>query len=127
MHVHSGKSSNEMLLKRCDGPFCSVDSMVVRRDELDADFFRSDVFFNCGRTFFIHHIQCRVVASCFEGSDHFCECSHHGCICARWHGANDDSVEIINICNENILHTFERVHRECTGDVSVHCSRDVVG
>jgi hypothetical protein len=25
------------------------------------------------------------------------------------------------------LHTIERSHRECTGDVSVHCSRDVVG
>ncbi len=127
MHVHSGKSSDEMLIKRCDGLFCSVDSIVVRQDELDADFFRSDVFFDCGRTFVIQHIQCRVVASCFEGSDHFCECSHHGCICARWHGTNNDSIEIINICNKNILHTIERSHRECTGDVSVHCSRDVVG
>ena len=117
MHVHSGESSNEMLLKSCDGSFCSVDLMVVWRDKLDADLFRPDVFFDCGRAFFVHHVQCRVVAPCFEGSDHFCECSHHGCNCARWHGAIDDCVEIINICNEKILHTFERVNR------SVHCSQ----
>ena len=29
-----------MFLKSCDGLFCSIDSMVVRGDEVDADFFR---------------------------------------------------------------------------------------
>jgi hypothetical protein len=127
VHVHSGERSDEMFLKSCDGSFGSIDSMVVRRDEVDANVFRPDVFFDCGRTFVVHHVQCRVIAPCFEGSNHVCECRHHGCICARWHGAHDDCIEIINICNEDILHTFERANRECTGDVSVHCSSDVVG
>jgi hypothetical protein len=63
----------------------------------------------------------------FEGSDHFSECSHHGCICARGHGANYDCIEIIDICNKNILHTFELANRECTGDVGVLCASDGVG
>jgi len=50
VHVHSGESSDEMLFKCCDGPFCSVDSMVVRQDKLDVDFFRPDVLLYCGRT-----------------------------------------------------------------------------
>ncbi len=40
---------------------------------------------------------------------------------------HNDCVEIIDIRNENILHTFERANRECTGDVSVHCASDGVG
>ncbi len=96
-----------MLFECCNRPFCSVDMMVVRGGELDVDLFRPDVFFNRGRTFIVHYIQCRMVSPCFEGSDHVYECSHHGCICARGHGANDDCIEIIDICNKNILHTFE--------------------
>jgi len=57
VHVHSDESSNEMLLKSCDGLFCSVDLMVVRRDKLDADLFRPDVFFDCSRTFVVHHVK----------------------------------------------------------------------
>ena len=50
-----------MLFECCDGPFCSVDSMVVRGDKLDVDLFRPDVFFNCGQTFIVHYIQCQVL------------------------------------------------------------------
>ena len=49
MHVHSGESSDEMLLISSDGSFGSIDSIVVQRDELDADIFRPDVIFDCGR------------------------------------------------------------------------------
>ena len=127
MYVHSYESNTEMLFECCDGPFCSVDSMVVQGDELDVDLFRPDVFFNRGRTFIAHNIQCRVVSPCFEGSDHFSECSHHGCICAQGNDANNDCIEIIDICNKHILHTFEQANKECTGDVSVHCASDGVG
>ena len=96
-----------MLFKCCNGLFCSVDSMVVRGDQLDVDLFRPYVFFDWGRTFIVHYIQHRVVAPCFEGSDHFCECSHPGCICVRGHGTNNDCIEIIDIRNKNILYTFE--------------------
>ncbi len=59
MHVHSCEGRNEMLFKCCDGPFCSVDSMVVRGNELDVDLFRPDVFFNRDQTFIVHYIQRR--------------------------------------------------------------------
>ena len=72
MHVHSGERSDEMLLKSCDGSFCSIDSMVVQRDELDADLFRPDVFFDCGRTFIVHRVQCQVVAPYFEARSMSC-------------------------------------------------------
>ncbi len=65
MHVHSGKCCNEVLLECCDGLFCSVDLMVVRGDELDVDFLRPDIIFDCGGTLVVHHVQCRLVASCF--------------------------------------------------------------
>ena len=54
MHDHSGKSCNEVLFKCCDGPFCSVDSMVVWGDKLDVDVFRPDIFFDCSGTFIVH-------------------------------------------------------------------------
>ena len=96
-----------MLFKCCNGPFCSVDLMVVGGDQLDVDLYGPDVFFNCGGTFIVHYIQCRVVSPCFEGSDYFGECSHHGCICLQGHSANNDCIEIIDIHNENLSHTFE--------------------
>ncbi len=96
-----------MLFECCNGSFCSVDSMVVGGDQLDVDRFRPAVFLDCGRTFVVHYIQRRAVATCFEVSDHFGECSHHGCICARGHDAHNDCIEILDICNKNILHTFE--------------------
>ena len=65
MHVHSYKSSNEMLFTCSDGPFCSIDFMV---GQLDVDLF-GPVFFNCSRTSIVHYIQRQVVASCFESSD----------------------------------------------------------
>ncbi len=68
VHVHSCKNSNEMLFTCSDGPFCSIDLMVVQGGQLDVDLF-GPVFFNCGRTFIVHYIQRWAVASCFESSD----------------------------------------------------------
>ena len=40
---------------------------------------------------------------------------------------NNDCIEIIDIRNKNVLHSFERANREGTGDVGVHCASDGIG
>ncbi len=42
----------------------------------------------------------------------------------RGHGANNDCIETIEVCNKNGLHNFERANWEGTGDVGVHCTSD---
>ncbi len=38
------------------------------------------------------------------------------------HGANNDGIEIIDIRNKDVLHTFEQSNQEGTSDVCVHCA-----
>ncbi len=40
---------------------------------------------------------------------------------------NDDGVEVINVGNEYVLHIFERLDGEGTGEVCVHGSSIGVG
>ena len=39
----------------------------------------------------------------------------------------NDCIEVIDICNKYVLHTFEQADREGAGDVSVHYSSDSIG
>jgi hypothetical protein len=43
------------------------------------------------------------------------------------HGANYDGIEMIDICNKDVLYTFERSNQEGTSDVCVHCACDGIG
>jgi hypothetical protein len=66
VHIHSGKSCNEVLLECCNGLFCGVDTIVVQGGKLNVDVLQPDIFFNCGGSLTVHHVQRRLVTSCFE-------------------------------------------------------------
>ncbi len=120
MHINGGKGGNEVFLESGNGAFCGTDPIVVRRDKLDVDSFGQDELLDCGRTLIVHHIQCQMVASCFQYGDYFGECLYHGSIGARRHGPDDDCIEIVNISNKHVLHIFERADRGGPSDVSIH-------
>ncbi len=82
-----------------------------------------DVFLDFGRSFVVHYIQCRMVATGFQYGDDFGECLYHGHVCARWHGLDNDCIKVIDVGNKHILHTFEGADREGAGDVGIQGAR----
>jgi hypothetical protein len=103
--------------------------MVVQGDKLDVNSFRPDVFLDCGRTFVVHYVQCRMVAAGFQYGDDFGECLYHGSIggSARWHGPDNDCIKIVDVGNKHIFHNFERADREGTSDVGIHGAHYGIG
>ncbi len=45
---------------------------------------------------------------------------YHGSIGARGHGLDDDCINVVDVGNKNILHTFEGADREGASDVGIH-------
>ncbi len=45
---------------------------------------------------------------------------YHGCICARWHGPDNDCIKVVDVCNKHILHTFQGADWEGAGDIGIH-------
>ncbi len=82
--------------------------MVVRGDKLDGNCFGTDVFLNCSRTFVVHYVQCRMIAAGFQHGDDFGECLYHGCVCARWHGPDNDCIKVVDVGNKHIFAYFLR-------------------
>ncbi len=116
-----------MFFERPDGPFGHIYSMVVWGDQLDFHRIVMNVLFNGLQTLVIHHVQRRLILSCTQDVEDVGECGDEGGICSRGHGTDDDGVEVINICNENVLHVFECSDRECAGEVRVHCTGVGIG
>ncbi len=96
-----------MFLECGNGTLSGICSVVVQGDELDVSCFRTDVFFDCGGTFVVHYVQCRMVAAGFQYGDDFGECMYHGSISAGQHGPDDDCIKVVDVGNKHILHTFE--------------------
>ncbi len=71
--------------------------MVVQGGELDVDCFGPDVLLDCGRTFVVHNVQCRMVATGFQYEDDYGECLHHGSIGARQHGPDNDCIKVVDV------------------------------
>jgi hypothetical protein len=101
--------------------------MVVQGDKLDVDSFGPDVFLDCGGTFIVHYVQCRMVAAGFQYGDDFGECLYHGSISLRWHGPDDDCIKVLDVGNKHVLHTFEGAGWEGAGDVGIHGARYGIG
>jgi hypothetical protein len=68
-----------------------------------------------------------MVASRFQCGDDFGERLYHGSIGARHHGSDDDSIKVVDVGNKHVLHTFERVDRECVGDIRIHGAHYGIG
>jgi hypothetical protein len=60
-----------------------------------------------------------MLAAGFQYGDDFGEYLYHGSIGARLHGLDDDYIKVVDVGNKHILHTFEAVDREGTGDVGI--------
>jgi hypothetical protein len=122
-HINGGKGGNGVFLECGDETLGGICLMVVRGDGLDVNCFGPDIFLDCGGTFVVHYVQCRMVATEFQYGDDFGECLCRGSISARWHGPDNECIKIINVGNTKILHTLEGVDQEGAGDVGIHGAR----
>jgi hypothetical protein len=118
--VNGGKGSNKMFFEGCNGLFGGIDIMTVWQDKLNVDLACFDVLFYRRRTFIVHHIQCRVISLGTESCNDFNECCDHGCVSSSGHGMDNDGIQIIHIQNKHILHVFEELDGEGTGEIGVH-------
>ncbi len=62
-NVNSGKSNNEMFFECCKGLFCGIDTTVIWGGMMDVNLLGTDMLFDCGGTFVVHHVQCWPVTS----------------------------------------------------------------
>ncbi len=95
--------------------------MVVQGDKLDVNCFRQDEFLNRGRTFVVHYVQCRIVATGFQYGDDFGE------DCTMEASVRDSSIKVVDIYNKHTLHTIGGADQEGAGDVSIHGARYGIG
>ncbi len=109
-----------MFLESTDGPFCGVDAMIVRRDQLDFHLVETDVLFDCLRAFIIHDVWCRLVVPSSKNIEDVCEGGYEGCVGLGRHWVGDDGIEVIDIHNKDVLHILEGPDRESTSEVCVH-------
>ncbi len=57
-----------------------------------------------------------------KGGKNIGEGSNHGSVVHGGHSTNKDGIEVINVCNKDVLHGFERADGERTWEVGVHCA-----
>jgi hypothetical protein len=94
-HINGGKGNDEVFLECGDGALGGINGCAG--DELDIDCFGPDVLLDCSRTLIVHYVQCQMVASRFQYGDDFGERLYHGSIGARWHGPDNDCIEVRNV------------------------------
>ncbi len=109
-----------MFLECGNGTLGGICLIVMWGGKLDVNCFGPDVFLDCGGTFIVHYVQCRMVAAGFQYGNDFGECLYHGSICARQHGQDDDCIKVVDVGNKHILITLEGADREGAGDVGIH-------
>ncbi len=126
-HINGGEGSNEVFLECCDGTLGGIGLMVVQGDKLDVDCFGLDVFLNCGGTFVVPYVQCRMIAAGIQYGDDFGESLYDGSIGASRHGPDNDCIKVIDVDNKHVLNAFEGVGREGAGDVSIHGAHYGIG
>ncbi len=96
-----------MLFESRDGAFGCVYSVIVGRDEVDIHFVASNVGFNCLGAFFVHDIERRRISTSVEGREDVCKSGNHRSIVLGGHGADKDSIELINVGHKYVLHVVE--------------------
>ncbi len=96
-----------MFLKSSNGAFSGVDTMVMRRDQLDGHLVGLDVLLNCFGAFVVHDVQCRLVVPSPQNIKDFGEDCDEGGVSAGRHWAGDDGVEVIYVGKEDVLHVLE--------------------
>ena len=96
-----------MLFERRDGAFGCVYSVIVGRDEMDVHFVASDVGFNCLGAFVAYDIELRRISTGVEGREDVCKSGNHRSIVLGGHGADKDSIEVINVGHKYVLHVAE--------------------
>ncbi len=67
-----------------------------------------------------------VSAGC-KGGENVGEGGNHGSVILGGHSVNKDGVEVIDVCNKDVLHGFKGADRERTQEVSVHCACVKIG
>jgi len=120
--VDSGELRNEVLLECCDGALGSVDPMVVGGDKVNVHVILANVHRDGLGAFVIHYIQCGVIVVGGESGKDVGEGIDHGAIILGGHGAHKDGVEVVNICNKNVLHRSEGADGEGTRKIGIHCT-----
>ena len=96
-----------MLFESRDGAFGRVYSMIVGRDEVDVHFVASDVGFDCLGAFIVHDIERRRISTGVEGREDACKSDNHRSIVLGGHGADKDSIEVVNIGHKHALHVAD--------------------
>jgi hypothetical protein len=102
--VYCGKGRDEVLLESCDGAFGRVYSVIVGRYKVDVHFVAPDVGFDCLGALVVHDIERRRVSSGVEGREDVGKGGNHRSIVLGGHGADKDSIEVINIGHKYVLH-----------------------
>ena len=96
-----------MLFESHDGAFGRVHSVIEGRDEVDIHFVASDVGFDCLGAFVVHDIECGCISTGVEGREDVCKSGNHRSIVLGRHGADKDSIEVINVGQKYVLHVAE--------------------
>jgi len=105
--VYCGEGRDEVLFESHDGAFGRVYSMIVGRDKVDVRFVASDVGFDCLGAFVVHDIEHRRISTYVEGREDVCKSGNHRSIVLGGHGADKDSIEVINVGHKYVLHVVE--------------------
>ncbi len=111
-----------MFLESGNGPFRSIDLVVVGGDKLNVHPVGTDVFFYGLGTFVVHDVEGRLIVSHPEYGEDLGEGSNHGGVSAGRHWSDNDGVEVIDICHKDVLHVLEGPDGEGLGEVSVRCA-----
>jgi hypothetical protein len=88
---------------------------------------RPNVPFDGLGAFVVHDVEDRLIILRAKGVKNVSEGRDESGIGACRHWTDNDGVEVVDICNEDILHIFERPDGEGAGKVRVHCSRVCIG
>ena len=62
-----------------------------------------------------------------KGGENIGEGGNHGSIVLGGHSTNKNGVEVINVCNKDVLHGFKGGDGECVREVGVYCACVEVG
>ncbi len=96
-----------MFFESSDGSFGGIDTMVMRRDQLNHHPVGADVFLNRFGAFVVHDVQCWLIVLSMQNGKDFVEGSNEGGISARGHWADNDGVEVIDVSNKDVNYVFE--------------------
>jgi hypothetical protein len=121
-----------MFLESCNRAFSSVDLVIVGVGKVDVHVVGSDLGFNGIWLFVVHDVNRGCIPMAVEGREDLYEGSIHrpiivGIRVFGRHGADKDSIEIINIHHKHRMHVMEWTHREGACAISVHCPGVQVG